>query len=99
MVYLQLFTYFNENEYLCKNQYGFRSLHSTELANLELVDKISLAVDKGQTPLAIYLDLSKAFDTLDHKILLEKLKYYGITKITLSWFKSYLSNRSSLCYF
>ena len=99
VVYLQLFTYFNENEYLCKNQYGFRSLHSTELANLELVDKISLAVDKGQTPLAIYLDLSKAFDTLFHKILLEKLKYYGITKITLSWFKSYLFNRSSYVIF
>ena len=98
VVYLQLFTYFNENEYLCKNQYGFRSLHSTELANLELVDKISLAVDKGQTPLAIYLDISKAFDTLDHKILLKKLTYYGITETTLSWFKS-LSNRSSYVIF
>ena len=45
------------------------------------------------------MDLSKAFDTLDHKILLEKFKYYGITKITLSWFKSYLSNRSSYVIF
>ena len=99
VVYLQLSTYFNENEYLSKNQYGFQSLHSTELANLELVDEISLALNKGQTPLAIYLDLAKAFDTMAHKLLHEKLKYYGITKTTLSWFKSYLSNRSSYVIF
>ena len=50
-------------------------------------------LDKGKIPIAVYLDLSKAFDTLDHNILLEKLMYYGIKGTELSWFQSYLSNR------
>ena len=60
---------------------------------MEVVDRITLDLDKGYTPLAIYLDLSKAFDTLDFKILLQKLKYYGIKDIALDWFHSYLHNR------
>ena len=50
-------------------------------------------MDKNKVPLSIFIDLSKAFDTLDHKILLEKLKYYGVEGTALSWFESYLSNR------
>ena len=69
-------------------------LHSTELAALEFTDRIQENLDKGELPLAIYLDLSKAFDTLDHEILLAKLKYYGILGNNLNWFLSYLSNRS-----
>ena len=51
------------------------------------------AFEKKSTPLAIYMDLSKAFDTLDHKILIHKLEYYGIKGTELMWFKSYLSDR------
>ncbi len=60
------------------NQYGFREGHSTELAALELVDRIIQQIDNGETPFDIYLDLSKVFNTLDHTIRLNKMKYYGI---------------------
>ena len=89
-VFNQLYTYFDNNNYLSPNQYGF----STEHAILEVIDRISSELDTGNTPLTIFLDLSKAFDTLNHEILLHKLKYYGISNTALSWFKSYLSNRT-----
>ena len=75
------------------SQYGFRKDHSTELASLELCDRILGYLDEGKLPITIFLDLSKAFDTLDHKILLSKLKYYGVNGIALKWFRSYLTNR------
>ena len=78
---------------LYKSQYGFRKLHSTELAALEFADKIVSNLEQGKLPLAIFLDLSKAFDTIDHKILLEKLKYYGISGKAIEWFQSYLCER------
>ena len=94
VVYEQIQTYFLQNNLFSKSQYGFRSQHSTEHAILELVDKISLALDNGNTPIAFYLDLSKAFDTLDHNFLLSKLKTYGLTDLSLKWFCNYLSFRS-----
>ena len=57
---------------------------------LELVDRITQHLDKGTTPINVYLDLSKAFDTLDHNILLHKLKYYGIEGTALRLFESYV---------
>ena len=73
VVYNQLYAYFVEHNYFSENQYGFRKLHSTEYAVLEIVDRVNLELDKGNRPLALYLDLSKAFDTLNFEILLEKL--------------------------
>ena len=61
-----------------ERQYGFRKIHSTELAALNGVDSIINRIELGHTPITVYLDLSKAFDTLDHSILINKLKYYGI---------------------
>ena len=90
----QIFYNFTKNNLLFTSQYGFRSNHSTELAALHLVDKISNYMDSGEVPMAIFLDLSKAFDTLDHDILLSKLHHYGIQNSSLNLFKSYLSNRS-----
>jgi len=63
------------------------------MASIELVDRILHDLDKKKNPVTVYMDLSKAFDTLDHKILLNKLQFYGINGVTLLWFKDYLSNR------
>ena len=69
------------------------------IAPVELADRILLEMDKGNTPIAIFLDLSKAFDTLDHTILLQKLKYYGISENSLNWFQSYITNRKQYVQF
>ena len=93
VVYSQLHSYFIENNLFSPHQYGFRKLHSTDHAILELVDRAVLELDKGNSSLAIFLDLTKAFDTLNHKILLSKLQYYGINNTAFTWFSSYLENR------
>ena len=92
-VFNQLYWYFESNNLLFDSQYGYRKLHSTESACLELVDKIMNHLDKAETPFCFFLDLSKAFDTLNHEILLKKLQHYGVQGTALNWFKSYLSNR------
>jgi hypothetical protein len=87
------------NEYLLKmniiipNQYGFRAHHSTSMALLDLYDKISQNIDDKKYVIGLFIDLQKAFDTIDHKILLEKLFHYGIRGKALDWFTSYLSER------
>lgn len=66
---------------------------------MDLYDKISSAIDKSEYSVGVFIDLSKAFDTLDHKILLSKLEHYGIRGVALNWFKSYLSNRAQFVNF
>ena len=92
-VFNQLYSYFESNNLLYKSQYGFRKSHSTESACLELVHKLTEQLENNETPFCIFIDLSKAFDTLNHDILLNKLKYYGLDTISLTWFRSYLSER------
>ena len=93
IVFNQLYDYFHENQLFYSSQYGFRKLHSTELTALELSDRILKDVDERNIYLAIFMDLSKAFDTLDHQILLKKLIFYGIGGPALDWFSSYLTGR------
>ena len=93
-VHIQLLNYFTTNKLLYTHQYGFRPDHSTELAALELTDQIFSLLDQGKHPFAIFIDLSKAFDTINHTILLHKLQHYGITGIELQWFSSYLTERT-----
>lgn len=68
-------------------------MHSTQLAVVELIDRIITDMDSGKVPLNIFIDLSKAFDTIDHDILLHKLHHYGIRNSELKILQSYLSNR------
>ena len=79
VIFDQLLAYFTNNSLLCVNQFGFRPEHSTELAALKLVNSFIAQMDSNNVPVNIYIDLSKAFDTLNHSILLSKLEYYGIT--------------------
>ena len=90
----QLLHYFTENSLLSMEQYGFRPGHSTELAAVRLVDEITSKMDNNLIPTNIYIDLSKAFDTLNHSILLYKLKYYGVTGCANKLLQCYLSGRS-----
>ena len=71
LVYNRLLNYLTRYSVLYQHQYGFRSNHSTSMAVLEMVDKITEAIDNNKFSLGIFIDLSKAFDTLDHKILLK----------------------------
>ena len=68
--------------------------HSTELAVLELIYLITQSLDSGRTPINIYIDLSRAFDTLDHSTLLHKLWHYGVNDSALKLLSSYSSNRN-----
>ena len=78
IVFDQLYDYLIEHDLLYQSQYRLRRFHSTELAALELTDRIRQQIDQKKVPFSVFLDLSKAFDTLNHDILLTKLHYYGI---------------------
>ena len=93
IMYKQIYSYLEEFKILYDKQFGFRKGRSTELATLELVDGLITEMDKGDIPICFFLDLSKAFDTLDHSILIEKLKYYGIKNKSLDLLTHYLTNR------
>ena len=93
LMYNYLCKYLKENNILYEKQFGFQSRYSTNDAIVQLIDKIFHSFEKEQFTLGVFIDLSKAFDTVDHSILLKKLKFYGITDKNLAWFESYLSNR------
>ncbi len=73
--------------------HNLESEQNTEFAFLEIVDRVLIEMDKKNTPITIFMDLSKTFDTLDHAILLEKLKYYVINGVAHKLMESYLTNR------
>ena len=93
VVYNRILEYINKFNILCSNQYGFRKNHSTSLALIDFYDKVSSALDRREFAVGIFLDHSKAFDTVNHEILFEKLEHYGIRGIALDWVKSYFSDR------
>ena len=93
LMYSRLLLFVNEHKLLYAYQFGFRALHAPNLAMVILVDKISKALEEGECVLGLFLDFSKAFDTVNHAILFEKLEFYGITGTALQWFKSYLTGR------
>ena len=91
LIHEQLFPYFNDHLY--KNQSGFRPKYSAQSALLNTTNQWLLNIDNRNLNLAVFLDLRKAFDTVDHNVLIQKLEYYGIQGIELQWFKSYLGGR------
>ena len=92
-MYNRLYKYLTENNLLFDKQFGFREGHSTEHALIELVNRIYDSFNENKYTLGVFIDLSKAFDTVNHNILLKKLKLYGIANNNLKWFTSYLSQR------
>jgi len=94
IVHKRLFQFLTNNNLLFASQYGFRKYYSTELGILEFQNRIISHIQNKEHCLGLFLDLSKAFDSLQHDILLRKLQHYGIRGVTLNWFRSYLSNRT-----
>ena len=94
IVYIIVFDFLCENEILYDYQFGFRSKHSTQQALITLVDMVTKSLDRGNITISLFIDLKKAFDTVQHRILLRKLYAYGIRGILLKWFESYLTDRS-----
>ena len=92
-MYKRTYKFLESTDQIYKSQYGFRTTHSCENAVSELVSEIIKGRQDGMYTLAVFLDLSKAFDTLEHNVLLKKLYKYGIRGTAYNWFESYLSNR------
>ena len=93
VMYDLLYKYLTDQKILHQQQFGFRKDHSTEDAIAQLVDQIYESFENDKYTVGIFIDLSKAFDTVDHAIILKKLEIYGITGANLAWFRSYLTNR------
>ena len=93
IVYNHVIDFIDTNNLLSKQQFGFRKNHSTNHAVITLIDRISAALDSGRAVVGCYIDLKKALDTVNHRILINKLQLYGIRGHILDWFRSYLQNR------
>ena len=98
-MYNRLFDFVNKYHLLYKYQFGFRPKHSTNIALITLIDKIMNSIDNGDIVIGIFLDFSKAFDTLNHTVLIQKMYKYGIRGVCLKWFENYLSNRKQYTIF
>ena len=95
----RLYFFFQTNDMFYENQYGFRKQRSTVDAVTKFINDVIKSYDDRQSTIAVYCDLSKAFDTIDHNILLHKLEFYGIRGFALNWFRSYLSHRSQYTHY
>jgi exonuclease III len=93
LMYIKLYSHFVRNNLLYKRQFGFQSNCSTEHAMVDLVNLLTKSLDVNLFSIGVFIDLSKAFDTVNHEILLAKLKYYGVNKLTHNWLTDYLKNR------
>ena len=98
LIYEQIYSYLVKNNILDPRQTGFRSLHSTVTALLDFHEQWCFNIDRGLFSGVVFLDLQKAFDTVDHNLLLIKLDYIRIRGHALEWFRSYLFNRFKTVY-
>ena len=92
----RLADFLHKRHLIYNKQFGFRSHHSTDHAVLSIIDQVQKAIEDRDYPCGIFLDFSKAFDTVNHNILLSKLEFYGIRGVVKDLFTSYLRNRMQM---
>ena len=93
IVYVRVYKFLTITEQISVNQYGFRSKHSCEHAVGQLIGTVLKNLENNKTTISVLLDLSKAFNTIEHRIMLKKLELYGVQGLPLQWFNSYLTGR------
>ena len=93
LIFKQMIAFMETHKILYDFQYGFRKNHSTALALIDIVDKITFALNENEYALGIFLDITKAFDSINHNILLTKLQHYGFRGHSSNFIKSYLTGR------
>ena len=99
IMYNRLYNHLIKNNILYSKQFGFQRRHSTEYAIIQLIDQINNSFENNEFTIGVFIDLSKAFDTVDHRILLKKLTHYGVNGNNICWFESYLTNRKQFLSF
>jgi len=93
LMHKRLYEFIQHHNILTSTQFGFRKNLSTSLAIIEITERIRKSMENKKVGCGLFVDLSKAFDTINHKILISKMEHYGIRGVSLNWFKSYLTNR------
>ena len=99
LMYKRISNFIHKHDLLYEYQFGFRQHRSTNQALIVLLDKITAALDNGDIVLGVFLDFSKAFDTVYHRILLNKMYKYGVRGIAAKWMENYLSDRQQFVLF
>ena len=94
LIHKRLYSFLHQNDCLFTYQFGFRNHHSTNYALICITEKIRKNLDEANFACGVFLDFQKAYDTVNHEILLSKLQHYGVGGVPLNWFKSYLEDRT-----
>merc|ERR1719494_361356 len=93
LIFNRVYGFLEKRKCIYEHQYGFRKKHSTNHALINITDEIREALDKNHSAIGVFVDFQKAFDTVNHSILVSKLDHYGIRGCINEWFKSYLNER------